>query len=158
MLSSHAAKTIYERVASAARKHGHKGSWQLDSTMLRECGVSGSKARTIAEFGAAYDREPGRYEGWCKLTVDDLFSEVRACWGMSDWSASMLGIFYFAHEDIFPHSDGSIQRAAELLRKAGYIRGRSKRAFVPEVAAPYRSYLALYMWRMLDEKVLTSKR
>ncbi|TPW11131.1 MAG: 3-methyladenine DNA glycosylase, partial [Halothiobacillaceae bacterium] len=67
--------------------------------------------------------------------------------GLSRWSASMLGIFYFAMEDIYPEIDGTIMRVQRLLQ------GRNIE-LNPEAVSPYRSYLALYLWKLLDEGLL----
>ncbi|MEQ1879506.1 MAG: hypothetical protein ABL878_00880 [Burkholderiales bacterium] len=61
MLSSKAAQSIYERVNGRAVDLGLPGSWLLDQESLRACGLSGSKAKTIAEFG----REVGSDSGDC---------------------------------------------------------------------------------------------
>lgn len=76
-----------------------------------------------------------------------LFAEVNKHWGLSHWSASMLAIFYFGLEDVYPINDGSIKRVTSLLEQRGII-------FEPEKAAPYRSYLALYLWEILDRKLI----
>lgn len=66
---------------------------------------------------------------------------------MSDWTASILAIFHFGHEDVFPHNDGSINRA---LSKIGYV----PENFDPLPAALYRSYLAMYLWSILDRNII----
>ena len=151
MLSGSAAKTIYGRVLAASKALGLDGSWQLSEAELKSFGVSGRKIKTIKCFGLAYEANPERYEQLRRLSTADLFFEVNEQWGLSDWSASMLGIFYFANEDIYPSSDGSLRRAIHSLDRAGYLNGDG---FVSANAAPFRSYLALYLWSILDRKVL----
>jgi DNA-3-methyladenine glycosylase II len=77
-------------------------------------------------------------------------NEVTAFWGMSDWSAAILSIFYFGHEDVFPASDGTLLRVQALLQSAGYVNANVGGA----EAAPYRSYLALYLWKLNDDGLL----
>ncbi len=64
---------------------------------------------------------------------------------MSDWTAGMLGIFYFAHKDIFPVGDRSLNRAMKSLHERfdGYV-------LDPNKSMPYRSYLALALWSGLN--------
>jgi len=69
-------------------------------------------------------------------------------WGLSNWSASILAIFYFGFEDVYPENDGSIRRVTRLLEQKGIT-------FDPEQASPYRSYLALYLWEILDRKMIS---
>jgi DNA-3-methyladenine glycosylase II len=67
-----------------------------------------------------------------------------APWGIGQWTADMVSIFYCRDEDVWPASDTSVQRAF-----ARYI-GRRQPARTAERFAPYRSILALHMWRLLD--------
>ena len=154
MLSSHAAQTIYERVRTAAQARDLVGSWLLDQDSLRACGLSGAKARTICAIGAQVGANPLALDHWYALAPDALLDEIRQFRGMGPWTASIIALFYVGHEDIFPAADGSIQRAIALIE--GASRGRRKRQFDPDLAIPYRSYLALYLWRALDTGLLKS--
>lgn len=149
MLSGAAAETIYGRVASAAAERGLVGSWLLDFEILRGCGLSGAKARNICVFGAKVGDNVSALEHWRDLGVDALIQEVKANNGMGDWTASILALFYVGHEDVFPLGDGSLQRAITALQGAGAKQSRRYK-FDPDLARPYRSYLALYLWQALD--------
>lgn len=158
MLSTQAASTIYARIRSKAEAQRLAGSWQLDHDSLRACGLSGSKARTICEFGTHIGADPTALDHWFDLVPELLIGEIKQYKGMGDWTASIIALFYVGHEDIFPATDGSLQRAITLIQNR---RGRSGRTgkqkgatFDPEKAAPYRSYLALYLWRAMDAGLL----
>jgi DNA-3-methyladenine glycosylase II len=154
MLSGQAADTIYSRVTVEARRRQLTGSWLLGDAALRASGVSGRKIRTIRQFRNAYRKNKATIDGWKRLTTEALFEEVASFWGMSHWTASMLAIFHFAHEDVFPHSDGSLTRAVKLCAELGVWDARMHGTFEPLRAAPFRSYLALYLWRALDGGLL----
>ena len=62
----------------------------------------------------------------------------------------MLLIFYFGYEDLYPEGDGSIKRIIESFETKGI-------KIIPENSAPYRSYLALYLWEILDLGLLDKK-
>ena len=151
MLSSKAAHAIYQRVRDKASDLGLEGSWLLDVESLRGCGLSGSKARTICEFGARIGADSSAVDHWYSLSAEDLAEEIRRHKGMGDWTASIIALFYVGHEDVFPYADGSIRRAIGLLEGT---RRTKKHRVDPELAAPYRSYLALYLWRALDTGVI----
>ena len=148
MLSSQAAQTIYERVKTAAQASDLPGSWLLDHDSLRGCGLSSAKARTVCAVGAQVGANPQALDHWYALPPQELLDQIRQFRGMGPWTASIIALFYVGHEDIFPAADGSIQRAIALIE--GPSRTRRKRRFDPDLAAPYRSYLALYLWRALD--------
>jgi DNA-3-methyladenine glycosylase II len=74
---------------------------------------------------------------------------------MGNWTASIISLFYIGHEDVFPSADGSLRRAMAILDRTK--RGKRKKPFDPDRAAPYRSYLALYLWHALDSGLLKQK-
>ncbi|MFN0040188.1 MAG: DNA-3-methyladenine glycosylase family protein [Burkholderiales bacterium] len=151
MLSSKAAQSIYERVRLRTAELGLPGAWQLDFESLRSCGLSGSKARTICEFGKQVGADPGALDHWFALSAAELAAQIGAYKGMGAWTASIVALFYVGHEDVFPHADGSIQRALRCLEGKRRLK---KLRIDPALAAPYRSYLAMYLWRGLDAGVI----
>jgi DNA-3-methyladenine glycosylase II len=151
MLSTKAAATIRSRVTLMAESSGTAEISTLSTPDLLSCGVSRAKARAITEFRSSYENDPAYYERWRSLPKEILFKEVNECWGLSNWSAGILGIFYFSNKDIFPENDAGIARAIRLLEAKKIV----KKAVVnPELCKPYRSYLALYLWRFLDDGLL----
>ena len=152
MLSAQAAQTIYERVRGATVAQGLPGGWLLDHDSLRACGLSGAKARTICEIAIRIGANPEALDHWYALPPDELIEQIRQHRGMGAWTASIIALFYVGHEDIFPAADGSIQRAIAIIQ--AHTDKRKPRPFDPDKAAPYRSYLAMYLWRALDTGVL----
>lgn len=151
MLSTKAAATIRSRVALVAESSGINEISSLSTQDLLSCGVSRAKARAITEFRSSYENNPEYYERWRSLPKETLFQEVNKCWGLSNWSAGILGIFYFSNKDIFPDNDAGIARAIRLLEAKKLVK---KSVVMPELCKPYRSYLALYLWRFLDDGLL----
>ncbi len=147
MLSRKAASTIILRAESLAAKIGKCEIALLSPEELRSCGISNSKAKAIKLFAEQYFNDVDRYENWRNLDNNKLLCEVNKHWGLSHWTASMLAIFYFGFEDVYPVNDGSIKRITSLLEQKGIT-------VEPEKAAPYRSYLALYLWAILDRKLI----
>jgi DNA-3-methyladenine glycosylase II len=147
MLSRKAARTIIHRSESLAAKDDKCEIALLSEEEMRSCGISGSKAKALKLFAEQYFNDVDRYENWRNLDSEKLFAEVNKHWGLSHWSASMLAIFYFGFEDVYPVNDGSIKRITGLLEQKGIT-------FDPVKAAPYRSYLALYLWEILDQKLI----
>lgn len=154
MLSRTAAQTILARMGAAADRLGLTTLYVLPEAELRACGLSGRKARTVSMIAEIMSTEPARLERWRELPFPELRREVAGIWGLSDWSASMLAIFDFAHPDVFPLSDGSIGRAIRLLEDHHMKEGDK---FQHEAASPYGSYLAITLWAALDIGVLTKQ-
>lgn len=145
MLSRAAADTIYARLTSARDRYGLEGCWQLAEADLLDCGLSRRKVRTVREFSAFYEHDPSRFEAWRDLEYHELSAAVASHWGLSQWSADMLAIFYFAKPDVFPATDGTIIRVRRILEDQ-HLTGTLE----PERASPFRTSLARYMWEFLD--------
>jgi DNA-3-methyladenine glycosylase II len=150
MLSGKAADTIYSRLCLATKDRRLSGTWELGLDDLRACGLSRSKSRAILEFGEALKASPTLVDGWRELPCDEMVKQVKGFWGMSEWTATILALFYLGHEDVFPKGDSSLNRALVAIAK----KTKRRRLLDPEKAAPYRSYLALYLWTALDSGVL----
>jgi DNA-3-methyladenine glycosylase II len=121
----------------------------LSIRSLRACGLSGRKATAIREFGRRYDEFPDRYHRWHELPWQELRDQVVEHWGIADWTAEMLAIFYLGHKDVFPSADGSLLRLENALVESGRI--NATLAKVADGARPFRSVFALYCWRAVDE-------
>ncbi len=153
MLSSSAAGTIYARVCVARDLNKLKGSWLLDYDTLKGCGLSGSKAKTIISFGEKVGDDPSALDYWYELTPEDLYAAICANKGMGEWTAGIIALFYVGHQDVFPSGDGSLVRAVSALERKAF-KSNSVNIFNPDLARPYRSYLALYLWQGLDGGLL----
>lgn len=147
MLSSKAASSIYQKMKSARDVEGCSTVCELPHNTLRAVGVSGRKIRTIFEFISKYNEDVEAYQCWHQYDFDELTHAVQSHWGMSTWSAQMLGIFYFGHLDVRPHSDGTIARAEKYLRDKFGITD-IERLWCS--AKPCQTYLALMLWKAVD--------
>lgn len=80
-----------------------------------------------------------------QLSQTDRVKQLTKIWGIGQWTADMMGIFYFGDPDIWPDGDVTARKTLEKLT--------SKRRKTVRTAArflPYRSYLALHMWKNVD--------
>lgn len=146
-LSLKAASTIRGRVQQAAQAlnvlvtelyvPGHEPT-------LRACGVSGRKAKSLQAIRAA--DELGM------LSADDLEAMPhtarveRLCriWGVGKWTADMIGIFHFLDEDVW--LEGDVTAVAVFRQHTGI----EDTVLGTVHYAPYRSFLARYMWVSRD--------
>ena len=78
------------------------------------------------------------------MTSEELVKDVTKLKGVGPWTASILAMFHFAHEDLFPIQDSSLRKAIGQLKEQDVF-------IIPERATPYRTYLACYLWDMLDQ-------
>ena len=116
-----------------------------DPVALRGCGLSGAKVKTVRAIATAAKVNQLNAEELKILTHAERTEHLTAIWGIGQWTADMMGIFYFGDADIWPDGDVAARKTLEKLT--------SKRRKTVRTAArfsPYRSYLALHMWRYVD--------
>ncbi|MGF1521239.1 MAG: DNA-3-methyladenine glycosylase family protein [Leptolyngbyaceae cyanobacterium] len=112
---------------------------------LRACGLSAAKAKAMRAIAVA--EQAGHLDA---ATLRALDHETRSAqltkiWGVGQWTADMMSIFYFGDVDVWPDGDTTARKMLERLTSPRRKTIRTAARF-----APYRSYLALYMWRQVD--------
>ncbi len=73
--------------------------------------------------------------------------QLTSIWGVGQWTADMVSIFYFGDKDVWPDSDVTVWKTLERLTDK-----RRKTVRTAERFAPHRSYLALYMYQIADAR------
>ena len=142
-LSVKAAQSIWGRVVIAA------GDRTLSDHLLeahpeglRACGLSGAKTKTmraIAEAAREGALEPGELASLDHL---ERSAHLKSIWGVGQWTADMISMFYFGDADVWPDGDVTARKTLARLTSRRRKTLRTAARF-----APYRSYLALHMWQ-----------
>lgn len=118
---------------------------EVEPGLLRACGLSGAKVkavRAIAEAALSHQLDATELS---LLSATERTLRLTALWGVGQWTADMMNIFYFGEPDIWPDGDVAARKTLEKLTSK-----RRKTARTAALFSPYRSYLALYMWRYVD--------
>jgi len=145
-ISPAAARTIWSRIesAAAAADEALPGYFRDgNAAAIRGCGVS--RAKLTALIGIAEADAAGLFGRRILNALDhgERSARLRQLPGIGPWTCDMASLFYFRAPDIWPEGDLAVQRTFRRL-----IGRRS-----PERAAarftPYRSHLALAMWRLV---------
>ena len=122
---------------------------RVDDQELRGCGLSFAKVRSIRAIGEA--AKSGQLEADRVMRLDHV--ERTACLtkirGVGPWTADMIGIFYCGDPDIWPDGDLVAQRTLQQL-----VGRRSTTIRVAASFSPWRSRLAMALWRAVDSNVL----
>ncbi len=145
-LSSKVARVFWDRTLAAARETG-EGLPGLfaphNERRLRGIGLSGMKVsfllslRDAAQAGhlsAVRIKRMGHVERTAHL------SSLR---GIGPWTCDMIGIFYCRDPDIWPQGDLAVRRTFADLAEVAEAEAPER----TEAFAPYRTWLALHMWR-----------
>ena len=145
-LSTKAAATIWGRVLERAGDRDLvRYLGETDPLELRSAGLSNAKSKAvqaIAEAAQAGELDPDELR---KLDRDARCQRLTTIWGVGDWTADMIDIFYFGNRDVWPDGDVAARKTLEKLTSR-----RRKTEKTAALFAPYRSYLALHMWHHCD--------
>ena len=148
-LSVKAARSIWTRVLASVPEDllliEHFAA--VDPAVLRECGLSGAKTKAVRAIAWAALLGQLDAQQLSALSAADRTEKLTALWGVGQWTADMMNIFYFGEPDIWPDGDVAARKTLERLTSK-----RRKIARTAALFAPYRSHLALYMWRYVDAK------
>ena len=112
---------------------------------LRACGLSGAKVKTLIAIAQANAEGLLETEAMRAQTPQARSERLVQIWGVGQWTADMANIFYFGEPDIWPDGDVTARKTLEKLTSKRRKTIRTAARF-----APYRSYLARYMWRHAD--------
>jgi len=145
-LSVTSARTIWGRVIEAAGELPLVEFFVEENTeVLRKCGLSAAKVRTMC--GIAKEARAGnlRANELRMMNHKERSGRLTLLWGVGQWTADMISIFYFGDEDVWPDGDLAARKTLARLTSP-----RRKTVRTAERFAPHRSWLALYMWQYLD--------
>lgn len=145
-LSVKAARTIWSRVVEASGttplpKYLSKAS----ASQLRTCGLSRAKGRAMKEIARAANAGHLDSKVLTELSQHERSQQLMKIWGVGQWTADMIEIFYFNSADIWPQTDITVVNTLQKL--IGY---RRKTSLAAAQFAPQRSSLARYMWKIAD--------
>jgi len=148
-LSTKAAQSIWSRVAEAAASESRPLDFFTpeNTARLRACGLSGAKVEALLglRFAAAEGQVDARALG--RKSHAERAGTLTRLRGIGPWTADMVSMFFFRDPDIWPLGDLAVRKTFER-----YV-GDHKRLDLHSGAAlfaPYRSFLALYMWRIAN--------
>lgn len=145
-LSTKAASTIWGRVEASAEGGDLLAHFCEDNAdRLRACGLSGAKTKAICAIARTALDGGLNAEELRALSTPERAARLTAIWGVGQWTADMMSMFYFGDPDVWPDGDVAARKTLERLTSPRRKTVRTAARF-----APHRSYLALYMWNHVD--------
>lgn len=157
-LSTAAARSIWTRVELAMKASGESVPeffCARNARVLRQCGLSQAKVRALIAIREAHACGRLSVRRLRRLNHAERSAQLQQIWGIGQWTADMASIFYFGDPDVWPEGDVGVYRGLEIT-----LGKRSKRTVlkIANAFAPYRSFLALYMWKVLDAPKQAQRR
>jgi DNA-3-methyladenine glycosylase II len=123
---------------------------KLSETALREIGVSGAKTKTIQGLAQASLTGSVPIENLHELSDDEVFTGLTSLWGIGPWTVDMFMMFQLNRLDIWPTGDLGVRRGWESIHKLDDQIEPKALDIKGEKFRPYRSVVAWYCWRHLD--------
>jgi DNA-3-methyladenine glycosylase II len=145
-ISVKAAQSIWSRVEASAGDTPLLDHFvETNTDVLRGCGLSGAKTKTIIAIADTHRTVGLDSDELRALSVPERTARLTAMWGVGQWTADMMNMFYFGEPDIWPDGDVAARKALERLTSK-----RRKTVRTAERFRPWRSWLAFYMWAHVD--------
>jgi DNA-3-methyladenine glycosylase II len=154
MLSGKAAATIFARFAALTPGRSFPKPVEvlaLSDTVLRGCGLSGSKVAALRTLAGAVESGELRLAGLARRPDDEVVRALSALRGIGPWTAQMFLMFRLGRLDVMPELDLGVQEGVRRLDGLDArptpreLRARS------ECWRPLRSVGSWMMWRLADE-------
>lgn len=147
-LSTKAASTIWKRVVELCDQTPvAEFALEADPLTLRQCGLSSSKTKAIQAIAQAYREGQLEEDVLNQLATDDRSARLTQIWGVGQWTADMINMFYFGDKDVWPAGDLTVWKTLERLTDKRRNHNKTAAKF-----APKRTYLALYMYAIADRQ------
>lgn len=146
-ISTSAARSIWDRIEGAAAEAKQSVAMFCaaeNAAALKACGVSRNKIKALGSIRDA-ELQGMLSSAEVRAMSDEARSgHLTSIWGIGQWTCDMAAISYCRSPDIWPLGDVAVQRTFKR-----YL-GRRSPARAAARFAPYRSYLALHMWRIVN--------
>jgi DNA-3-methyladenine glycosylase II len=151
-LSIKAADTIYGRLFEAANsKMTPESVASIEVDIMRACGLSGSKTKTIKGLAEAALSEKVNFETLQDLDDDtEIATKLTQLWGIGAWTVDMFMMHQLGRLDIWPTGDLGVRRGWEKMNGLQEQISPSDLNNEGERFRPYRSVVAWYCWRAVE--------
>lgn len=153
-LAVKAADSIYQRFQSLCG-----GDVNLESIagvsqeQLREIGLSRAKTKAITGLHQSHNSGLIDLHNLHKIQDDTLLAQqLTSLWGIGPWTVHMFMMFQLGRLDVWPVGDLGVRRGWEKIHRMREEVDPPRLLKLGEKFAPYRSVVAWYCWRALDQK------
>lgn len=151
-LASKAADAIYNRFELLLDKDVvPQRILELEEQKIRDVGLSWAKVRSVRDLAEKVSSNSLILENLANMENEELILELSKVKGIGRWTAEMFLMFRLGREDIFSWGDLGLKNG---LKK--YMNNTDPTKEEMEVVvdrwAPYRTYGAIAMWHLLDNR------
>jgi DNA-3-methyladenine glycosylase II len=146
-LSGRAAQAIWARIETQyPTRNARLLAFQTPGIPLE--GVSKNKIKTLQAIALLGELGLNQIKS---LTLSERYARLTALKGIGPWSVAMWNLFVLGEPDCWSDGDLILKRVSSQLTAEI---GMDREEWI-ELASPFRSYLALYLWAFNDQARLT---
>ena len=152
-LAGKAAASIHGRLVHALG--GEVTAERILSTpeaTLRACGLSGSKTASLVDLATKVASGDVALERIGRLSDDEVVTHLTAVRGIGPWTAQMFLMSTLGRLDVWPIGDYGVRAGFAKAWSLGDIPVPKDLDVLGEPFRPYRSLVAWYCWRVVDDK------
>jgi len=155
-LSNRVADVLWSRLVTLASNDvSPETILSFSDEKLREIGISYSKIKYLKALASAVDEKMLDLSSLHLFDDEEIIRRLTQVKGVGPWTAEMFLIFSMGRTDVFSIGDGGLQRAVKWLYQLDEIPGKEEMLRISSQWKPYRTVAALYLWRALDEKIIS---
>lgn len=153
-LSTRVARVIFERFKNLFpdKKITPKHTLAIPEGTMRSVGTSWAKAIYIKDIAEKVTAKKIRLNLLHTLTDEQVIAELTQIKGVGTWTAEMFLMFSLGRPDVFSYGDLGLQNAIRTLYKLKNKPSVHKMTRLSKKWIPYRTYAALILWEVLDNK------
>ena len=150
-LAVKAADTIRDRVRTlAGGSLTPEALENLSAADLRAAGVSGAKARAIAELTTATLSGAIEFKKFSKMSNEEISAELLPLWGIGRWTVEMFLMFHLGRLDLWPVGDLAMRRGWEKIHQLDYQIDPKELDLMAAKFPGRQSIVAWYCWRATE--------
>jgi len=154
-LSGKAAATIWKRVRAILPKRKFldpKLVLKTPDEALRAAGLSRSKVAALKDLAAkTIDGTVPTVRAMGRMTDDEIVERLIQVRGIGRWTVEMLLLFDLGRTDVWPVHDYGVRKGFAKIFGKRKLPTPKQMVKQGRRFAPYRSALAWYCWRALDD-------
>ena len=150
-ISTRAAETIDARLrALSGDPHDPVKLLEVGEGGLRQCGLSGVKAKYVLNVSEAVVNDSLRLNTIGKLTDDEVKATLTTIKGIGPWTAEMFLIFCLGRPDVLSVGDLGIRVGIRNFHGLPDLPKPAECVQLCEPWRPYRSIAMWYLWEVID--------
>ena len=154
-LNGRAAATIWGRVRAIFPKRKFlepQAVLKTPDETLRAAGLSRSKVAALKDLAAkTIDGTVPTARAMARMTDDEIVERLVQVRGIGRWTVEMLLLFDLGRPDVWPVHDYGVRKGFAKIFGKRKLPTPKQMVKLGARFAPYRSALAWYCWRALDE-------